>query len=114
MVVRNAGAKTSTRLSFKVREARSGKLAGQGSAELVALDHDGEQTVEARIPIRNCRLWSPEDPFLYELEASTEADTCAHAVWDAGVSPGPRVRPRGVEWPDLFSARQQRDALPVL
>ena len=74
-VVRNAGAKTSARVSFKVREARSGKLAGQGSVESLTLDNNGEQTVEVRIPIRHCRLWSPEDPFLYELEASTEADS---------------------------------------
>ena len=26
------------------------------------------------IPLRNCRLWSPEDPFLYELEVRGEAD----------------------------------------
>ena len=31
--------------------------------------------MEVRIPIRHCRLWSPEDPFLYELETSTGADT---------------------------------------
>ena len=74
-VVRNAGPKTSTQLHFKVREARSGKLAGEGGSEPVTLDSNAEQTVEVRIPIRHCRLWSPEDPFLYELETSTGADT---------------------------------------
>ena len=39
------------------------------------LDGNAEQTVEVRLPIRHCRLWSPEDPFLYELETSTGADT---------------------------------------
>jgi len=34
-----------------------------------------EQTLEAIVPIEDCRLWSPEDPFLYKLEASTGADT---------------------------------------
>ena len=34
-----------------------------------------EITIDVRIPIANCRLWSPEDPFLYTLEASTGADT---------------------------------------
>jgi hypothetical protein len=76
VVVRNAApASTSTQLRFKVREARSGKPAGEGNSEQIALDGSAEHTVEARIPIRHCRLWSPEDPFLYELETSTGADT---------------------------------------
>ena len=73
-VVRNAGPKTSTQLRFNVREARSGKLAGEGSSEPFTLEAGGQQTVEARIPIRDCRLWSPENPFLYELETSTGED----------------------------------------
>jgi beta-galactosidase len=74
-VVRNAGPGTSAQLRFKVREARSGKPAGEGASEPITLGSNAEQTVEVRIPIRHCRLWSPEDPFLYELEASTGADT---------------------------------------
>src|ERR1019366_960227 len=74
-VVRNAGSKTTTQLRFKVREARSGRLAGEGLSEPIMLDGNAEQTVEVRLPIRHCRLWSPEDPFLYELETSTGADT---------------------------------------
>jgi beta-galactosidase len=74
-VVRNAGPITSKQLRFKVREARSGKLAGEGTSEQITLDANAEQTVEVRIPVRHCRLWSPEDPFLYELETSTGADT---------------------------------------
>jgi beta-galactosidase/beta-glucuronidase len=74
-VVRNAGSKTSTQLRFKVREALSGSLAGEGLSEPIMLDANAEQTVEVRLPIRHCRLWSPEDPFLYELETSTGADT---------------------------------------
>jgi hypothetical protein len=74
-VVRNAGPRTTAQLRFKVREARSGKPAGEASSEPVTLDGNAEQTVEVRIPIRRCRLWSPEDPFLYELETSTDQDT---------------------------------------
>jgi beta-galactosidase len=74
-VVRNAGLGINTRLHFKVREARSGKLVGQGNSEPITLEANAEQTVDARLPIRGCRLWSPEDPFLYELEATTGADT---------------------------------------
>ncbi|MGD0261018.1 MAG: hypothetical protein ABSD29_14480 [Verrucomicrobiota bacterium] len=74
-VVRNTGPKTSTQLRFKVREARSGRLASEGVSEQITLDGNAEQPVEMRIPVRHCRLWSPEDPFLYELETSTGADT---------------------------------------
>ncbi len=73
-VVRSTNSKASTRLRFKVFEARSGRPAGEASSELITLDDHAEQTAEVRIPIRHCRLWSPEDPFLYELEASTGAD----------------------------------------
>jgi len=74
-LVRNVGPKAGTRLCFKVREARSLKIAGEGSSEPITLDANAEQTVETRIPVNRCRLWSPEDPFLYELETSTGADT---------------------------------------
>jgi hypothetical protein len=74
-VVRNAGPSTSARVRFKIREARSGKIAGEGSSEPFTLDGSAEQTVELRLPVEHCRLWSPEDPFLYELETSTGADT---------------------------------------
>jgi len=76
VVVRNAGlASTSTQLRFGVREARSGKSAGEGSSEQITLDGSAEQTVEVRVAMQHCRLWSPEDLFLYELETTTGADT---------------------------------------
>jgi beta-galactosidase len=74
-VVRNAGPGTRAPLRFKIREARSGKIVGEGSSEPTTLTSGAEQTVEARLSIQHCRLWSPEDPFLYELETSTDADT---------------------------------------
>jgi beta-galactosidase len=74
-VVRNAGPKTSARLHFKVREVRSGKFAGEGCSQPISLERGAEQTVEVRLPLQHCRLWSPEDPFLYELETDTGADT---------------------------------------
>ena len=46
----------------------------KAQCELDAAGAGPEQTGQATIPIRNCRLWSPEDPFLYELDAHGEAD----------------------------------------
>ena len=48
---------------FMVREARSGKIVGEA---------DG--TDKVTIPMPGCRLWSPEDPFLYEVVVRTAGD----------------------------------------
>ena len=48
---------------FIVREARSGKVVGEA-----------EGTDKVTIPMPGCRLWSPEDPFLYEVVARTAGD----------------------------------------
>ena len=42
--------------------------------EPASLATAAETTVDVRIPIVNCHLWSPEDPFLYTLEADSGAD----------------------------------------
>ena len=57
----------------EVREARSGQLRGQRSGP-VQLRGRERRSVELIIPIAKPRLWSPEDPFLYELTVSTGAD----------------------------------------
>ena len=62
-------------MTFVVREAKSGKVAGRTTSEPVGLAKGAETTLEVRIPIPGCRLWSPEDPFLYTLEADSGADT---------------------------------------
>jgi hypothetical protein len=48
---------------FIVRESRSQKVVGEA---------DGMDKVT--IPIPDCRLWSPEDPFLYEVSVRTAGD----------------------------------------
>jgi hypothetical protein len=53
-----------------VREAASGKEVGRAEVS----DDGGEGKIDVRIGIEGCRLWSPEDPFLYELEVSTGSD----------------------------------------
>jgi beta-galactosidase len=73
-LVRNQGPETSARLQFTVREARSGQIVGTVSSDAVRLGANAEQTIEARVPIENCHLWSPDDPFLYELETATGTD----------------------------------------
>lgn len=64
-----------TRVTAIVREAKSGKEVGRGQADAVAFDAQGAAKLSLRVPVAGCRLWSPEDPFLYELEVATPADT---------------------------------------
>jgi hypothetical protein len=73
--VRNSGDAVISSFTFVVHEAKSGKIVGQAKTEPVGIAKDTETNVEVRISIANCHLWSPEDPFLYILEASSGADS---------------------------------------
>lgn len=60
-------------LKAEVVEAASGTAAGSAGAS--GRIEGGKPTViEVTVPIKACRPWSPEDPFLYELKLSTAAD----------------------------------------
>jgi beta-galactosidase len=71
--VQAGGAEVQAELKAEVVEARSGKRVG-ATAVLVPLQPLARQTVELSVPIEGCRLWSPEDPFLYELRVTTGVD----------------------------------------
>ncbi len=77
-VLGNAGEAAQADVTFIVREAKSGREAGRVTRQRVSLAKGAETTVDARIPLADCRLWSPEDPFLYTLEADSGAD-CVQA-----------------------------------
>jgi hypothetical protein len=73
-LVRNAGSEAVASLRFTVREAGSGRAVGEAAVGPVALAAGAERAVEVLVPVAGCRLWSPEDPFLYVLEADSGAD----------------------------------------
>ncbi len=73
--IRNTGAATKASLSFVVREAKSGKIVGSAKAEAGTLKTSTEKNLDAYIRINGCRLWSPEDPFLYSLTVETGTDS---------------------------------------
>jgi beta-galactosidase len=73
-VLRNEGPPKEAVVQFVVREAKSGREVGRHTAAPVGLAKGEEATVDVRLPITDCRLWSPEDPFLYALEADSGAD----------------------------------------
>ena len=73
-MLRNEGEPAQAAVTFVVREAKSGRVAGSLRTEPASLARGAETTVDVRIPIADCHLWSPEDPFLYTLEADSGTD----------------------------------------
>ena len=61
-------------VAVEVREAKSRKVAGKASMRLAA---PTEPVLDLTVPISDCHLWSPEDPFLYELIVRTSGDEVA-------------------------------------
>ncbi|MBN2475818.1 MAG: hypothetical protein JXB62_14495 [Pirellulales bacterium] len=60
-------------ISGKVTAAGSSQPVGEAQATLKP-QGTGPQKVDFVIPVPDCRLWSPEDPFLYELRLSSGTD----------------------------------------
>ncbi|HVN57336.1 MAG TPA: glycoside hydrolase family 2 TIM barrel-domain containing protein [Bacteroidales bacterium] len=62
-------------ISYKITEAASGNDVGGAGEEYQVPEQDSpEHIITAEIPVENCRLWSPEDPFLYKVTVSTGGD----------------------------------------
>ncbi|TDC80502.1 glycoside hydrolase family 2 TIM barrel-domain containing protein [Streptomyces hainanensis] len=62
-------------LDAVVHEVASGVERGSGSSgELTLAPHETRE-VEFEVALESPRLWSPEDPFLYELRLNTPADS---------------------------------------
>lgn len=72
--LRYTGIASAEKLHFTIREASTGQVAGEAETDVAAPADGDQQKVFLTIPIRNCRLWSPEDPFLYNLEVRGSAD----------------------------------------
>jgi hypothetical protein len=73
--LRYQGEQNAEKLHFNVREARGGRVAGQADLEVAPPADGDQQQVSVSIPIRDCKLWSPESPFLYELDVEGSADS---------------------------------------
>jgi beta-galactosidase len=69
-----SGAAVTTGLSFVVKETKSQKVVGVLKTKVNLPADKNDILLYYKIPIQNCRLWSPEHPFLYTVEASTDAD----------------------------------------
>jgi hypothetical protein len=72
--VANSDEETISKIGFTIREVKSKKIVGQLNKAVKLSGYGKEDIVDVKIPIKNCHLWSPEDPFLYTLEVNTNAD----------------------------------------
>jgi beta-galactosidase len=61
-------------IRFRLREARTGITVRSGAVALAGPTEQTPMPIDFAIPIAECHLWSPEDPFLYELEIWTAGD----------------------------------------
>ncbi|RYG69022.1 hypothetical protein EON80_10545 [bacterium] len=73
-LLHNSGADTNGPVRFTVREWKTGRVAGEVTQKRTHFEAGSDQTLDVKIPIKGCRLWSPDDPFLYTLEVTTSAD----------------------------------------
>ncbi len=62
------------RLSFNVSEKVSGNRTAPDTSSIIHLEKKQKKIISKTISIENCHLWSPEDPFLYELVVNTGKD----------------------------------------
>ncbi len=74
-ILHNTGASSSSKISFKIKEVKSGIIAGEYTTGKILLNANSDKTVNVDIPIKDCEFWSPETPFLYTLEVNTDGDS---------------------------------------
>ncbi|MBN2269628.1 MAG: hypothetical protein JXN61_03385 [Sedimentisphaerales bacterium] len=63
-----------TRTNFAIREAKSGKALIYSPGSMWKTEDKDWFPLSEELPMEGCRLWTPEDPFLYELEIETDSD----------------------------------------
>ncbi len=63
------------KLSYIIRESVSKKEIATGITTAGQPDNDCSLSFDFSVPIPGCTLWTPENPFLYELELATDGDT---------------------------------------
>ncbi len=75
VVLRATRESTNSPVEVRVFEVSSGRLVGQASLPEVQVPAGQDVEVELPVSLHPCRLWSPEDPFLYLAIISTKGDT---------------------------------------
>jgi hypothetical protein len=70
----NSGKPADSKVTFILKEAKTGMIAGEYTTEKISFAENSEKVVDIVIQVANCTFWSPENPFLYSLEVSTSSD----------------------------------------
>jgi len=73
-LARGQSAASPLRVKGLVREAKSGRTVSDAATDAALPANAADATVELTIPIPQAHCWTPEDPFLYELEVDTGGD----------------------------------------
>jgi beta-galactosidase len=61
-------------IAYEVSEARSGTVAFESPQSNTRIPVTPGLKLDTVIPLPSCRLWTPEDPFLYKLKLTTGGD----------------------------------------
>ena len=70
----NYGPAKELTLTHRIRKWKAGTLVGKPTVTRLSMAQDEVKTVTQTIAIPDATLWSPENPFLYVLETSTDGD----------------------------------------
>jgi len=63
------------RVEAEIAEAVRGSVVSTVAAQAADPGPGGTRVLDLTLPVPGCRLWSPEDPFLYEARLKTAGDT---------------------------------------
>lgn len=72
--IQNKSTVRKTDISYVVREAVSKKVITQGSVQQSNKGKAAIRKIDFMLKMKGCQLWTPENPFLYDLELSTSGD----------------------------------------
>jgi len=61
-------------VKYTIREAKSGRGVVYDTTLVGKIGDDDWYPLDEEFPMEGCRLWSPEDPFLYEIEVNIGTD----------------------------------------
>lgn len=73
--LRGGAAAGPCRVEAEVAEAAGDKVVGKSAAQALEMGPGETRVLDLTVPIQGCRLWWPEDPFLYEARIRTAGDS---------------------------------------
>jgi hypothetical protein len=82
-------ARVRVQLTTEVREKKSGKLASAHQQQKLTIEANSEAVAVFHHRLDSMQLWSPDSPFLYELEARIEPESRTLPVRQLGPNPKP-------------------------